>query len=89
METHIDSYSETRVFLATNNGELMLALPIYANHAGAILESDDVKKIAGVELSIGMYDHIGYVAFHPTMGEVVLSKESLGLGYIEDLGPLR
>ena len=86
METNVDSYPETRVFLAPS-GELMLALPIYANQAGAFFDEDEVDKIAGVKLSMGIYDRIGYVAYHPQVGEIVLSKECTDHGIV-DLGLL-
>jgi len=85
-DSHIHGYPEARTLL-TRTGELMVGLPIYANHIGAILDKADVNKIAGYSLSIGMYENIGYIAYHPEVGEVILSKEAIG-DIVEDLGEL-
>jgi hypothetical protein len=85
-DSHIHEYPEARVLL-TRSGELMIGLPVYANHAGAILEKEDVNEITGIELSIGMYENIGYIAYHPDVGELVLSRGAIG-SIVEDLGDL-
>ncbi len=71
----------------TSTGEIMIGLPIYANHAGSFFEANETKKIVGVSLSVGMYECIGFVAYHPTIGEIVLPKELEKL-QVEDLGLL-
>jgi hypothetical protein len=44
----IESYTETKVVLA-RSGELLLALPIYANQMGAILGENTLESLIGVE----------------------------------------
>lgn len=84
-DSKLHYYKSTRV-LVTPSGELMLALPIYADEAGAIMSAKDVGEITGINLSIGIYDHIGYIIFHPEIGECVFSRDALRL--FEDLGEI-
>ena len=85
----IDSYSETRVVLAPS-GEFLLALPIYANENGALFNSDEIRSFAGdssltSNLSIGIYQHMGFLLYHP---EQSMSFYMKSLDLFEDLGKL-
>lgn len=81
----IDSYNETRVVMSPN-GELLLALPIYANQKGAFLEEGLIESITGAKsISIGIYENLGYLMYHPH-SEFSFYLKSLDL--FEDLGEL-
>jgi hypothetical protein len=81
----IESYNETRVVMSPN-GELLLALPIYANQKGALLEEGVVESITGTKrVSIGIYESFGYLIYHP-INECSFYLKSLDL--FEDLGGL-
>ena len=81
----IDSYNETRVVMSPN-GELLLALPIYANQNGALLDDGVVESITGIpKMSIGIYESFGFLMYHPE-SEFSFYMKSLGL--FEDLGSL-
>jgi len=81
----IDSYNETRVVMSPN-GELLLALPIYADQKGAILSTQDVESIVGVKgVSMGIYEKLGFLMYHPN-SEFSFYLKSLDL--FEDLGSL-
>lgn len=85
-ESAIPSYESTRVVLC-KSGELLLALPVYANETGSFLTEIDIQDITGIpNMSIGIYDHIGYVMFSPVVGEFVMGRKALEL--FEDLGKL-
>lgn len=85
-DSHVHSYPEAKV-LMTKTGELMIGLPIYANHAGSFFTGEETEKIVGVKLSIGMYEPIGYIAYNPTVGEMILPRDIEKLE-VEDLGLL-
>lgn len=81
----ISDYSECRVILAPS-GELVLALPIYANQNGAIFEPEDLKDFGTKDnVSIGIYENFGYLLYHPEQ-EFSFYMQSLKL--FEDLGKL-
>lgn len=81
----IESYNETRVVMS-QNGELLLALPIYANQKGALLEEGVVESITGAKsISIGIYESFGYLIYHP---ESDFSFYLKSLDLFEDLGSL-
>jgi len=81
----IDSYSETRVVMSPN-GELLLALPIYANQNGALLNDGVVESITGIpKMSIGIYENFGFLMYHP---ESDFSFYLKSLDLFEDLGSL-
>lgn len=72
----IESYKETKVALAPS-GELCLMLPIYANQVGAIFTPEQLnlavgaissKKDNSVELSLGFYEHLGYLIYSEKLG---------------------
>jgi hypothetical protein len=85
----IDSYSEVRVVLAPS-GDFLLALPIYANENGALFNSDEVRSFIGdnsvpSNVSIGVYEHMGFLLYHPTQPYSFYMKS---LELFEDLGNL-
>lgn len=85
----IDSYSETRVVLAPS-GDFLLALPIYANENGALLGSPELQSFTGdssipSNVSIGIYEHMGFLLYHP---EQPVSFYMKSLELFEDLGKL-
>lgn len=47
----IDSYKEAKVVMSPN-GELLLALPIYADQSKAIFNPKEVESITGVPRSV-------------------------------------
>lgn len=85
----IDSYSETRVVLAPS-GDFLLALPIYANENGALFDSPELQSFTGdssipSNVSIGIYEHMGFLLYHP---EQPVSFYMKSLELFEDLGKL-
>ena len=81
----IESYEETRVVLAPS-GELALALPIYADQGKAIFKPKDVESIVDLKnVGIGIYEHFGYLIYHPTQQYSFYLKS---LDLFEDLGEL-
>ena len=60
----IDNYAETRVVIAPS-GELILALPVYANQNGAIFDETQMKSMTGLKVGLGIYEKIGYMMYHP------------------------
>jgi hypothetical protein len=81
----IESYTETKVVLA-RSGELLLALPVYANQMGALLSEDTMKTFTGTEkISIGVYERMGYIMYHPTQSFTFYLKS---IDLFEDLGEL-
>jgi hypothetical protein len=84
-KSNIEGYEDTRVYLS-RNGELFIALPVYSNQNGAILDEKDVNKLIGLKVSVGFYDHVGYIGFHPEYGEFVMSRDLNNL--CQDLGKL-
>jgi len=84
--TNIDTFQSTRVFL-TPTGEYVLALPIFADEKGSIFNKSDMEKMTGVSVSVGFYDHIGYIIYHPEFGEHLMNREVTD-SFFEDLGSL-
>lgn len=85
----IDSYSEVRVVL-TPHGDLLLALPIYANQDGALFDNDQLVSITGdsgipKNITIGIYENMGFLLYHPTQPFSFYMKS---LDLMEDLGNL-
>ena len=80
----IDSFSEARVVISPS-GELLLALPIYANQNGAILDEKDIGMV-GLKLSVGFYEQFGYLVYHPSQPYSFYMKN---LDLFEDLGELK
>ena len=80
----IEDYAETRVVIAPN-GELILALPVYANQNGNLFEEEEIKSLTGLNLSVGCYEKIGYMMYHPSQ-ELSFYMNSLDL--FTDLGNL-
>lgn len=80
----IDDYTETRVVLAPS-GELLLALPVYANSNGAIFNEDEMNKLTGLKVGLGIYEKIGYMMYHPKQ-DFSFYMNSIEL--FEDLGTL-
>ena len=85
----IDSYSETRVVLAPS-GEFLLALPIYANQNGALFRASELQSVTGDKtipsnVSIGVYEQMGFLLYHP---EQSMSFYMKSLELFEDLGEL-
>jgi hypothetical protein len=80
----IDDYAETRVVIAPS-GELVLALPVYANQNGSLFNEKEIKSLTGLNVSIGCYEKIGYVMYHPSQ-ELSFYMNSLDL--FTDLGNL-
>jgi len=88
-ETNINSYKSTRVFIAPS-GEFLLALPIFADEKGSIFDKSEMEQMSGMSVSVGFYDHIGYIVYHPDIGECVMSRDVITKNkpLFEDLGPL-
>ena len=86
-ESYTDGYPECKVVLAPS-GDLLTALPIYAGVFR--LTSQDVSKFTWGDqvdrISVGAYQHIGYVVFHPQLGEMLFSVD--GIKHFDDLGEL-
>ena len=85
----IEHYSEARVALAPS-GELILALPIYANQNGMLFNSEELKSALGdseipKNTSIGIYEHFGYLVYNPKFAYSFYMKS---LELFEDLGEL-
>ncbi len=81
----IDGYSETKVVMAPN-GELLLALPIYANQNGAMFGESEMATLVGTNnVSIGIYEGFGYLLYHPKQ-DFSFYMQSLKL--FKDLGDL-
>jgi hypothetical protein len=85
----IDSYSEVRVVLAPS-GEFLLALPIYANENGALFGASELRSFTEdssipSNVSIGVYEHMGFLLYHP---EQPVSFYMKSLELFEDLGNL-
>jgi len=85
----IENYSEARVALAPS-GELILALPIYANQDGLLFNSEELKSVLGdseipKNTSVGIYEHFGYLVYNP---ELPYSFYMKSLELFEDLGAL-
>lgn len=80
----IESYSETKVVIAPS-GELLLALPIYANQNGAIFDEDQMQQLVALKVSTGIYEKLGYLMYHPNQ-EFSFYMQSLKL--FKDLGSL-
>lgn len=65
----VETYSEARVVLAPS-GELLIALPVYANQNGALFNSKELKAATGDKkipknMSIGIYEKFGYLMHNP------------------------
>lgn len=60
----LEDYTETVVILSPS-GELLLALPIYANQTGALFNESEMKALTGVSVAIGCYEKFGYLLYHP------------------------
>jgi len=80
----IDNYAETRVVIA-QSGELILALPVYANQNGSLFNEKEIKSLTGLSVSIGCYEKIGYMMYHPSQ-EFSFYMNSIDL--FTDLGNL-
>lgn len=80
----LDTYSEARVVLAPS-GELLIALPIYANQNGAIFDEEQMKQIFNLKGSVGIYEKFGYLMYHPSQEFSFYMK---GLDLFTDLGVL-
>lgn len=84
----LESYAEARVVLAPS-GELVLALPIYANQNGALFNSEEIKAMTGdssvEKMSVGFYEQFGYLMYNP---EFPYSFYMKSLELFEDLGEL-
>lgn len=81
----IEDYEETRVIMSPN-GELLLALPIYADQSKVILKPKEVESIIGVpKIGIGIYEQFGYLFYHPAQS---VSWYMKSLDLFEDLGEL-
>jgi hypothetical protein len=64
----IESYAESKVVMAPS-GELLLALPVYANQNGMIFDNKQIKDLTKEKfannVSIGIYEKLGYLLYHP------------------------
>lgn len=84
----IESYNEVKVVLAPS-GELLLALPIYANQTGALFNGDDLVSFTADttlnKCSLGIYESMGYLIHHPAEAFCFYMKS---LDLFEDLGAL-
>jgi hypothetical protein len=85
----IDSYSEVKVVLAPS-GELLLALPIYANQNGALFDNDQLVSFTGdtgipSNVTIGVYEKMGFMLYHPDQPCSIYMKS---IDLFEDLGEL-
>lgn len=80
----IDQYVETRVIMSPL-GELLLALPIYADQKGAIVGEKDLESLIGLKASLGIYEQFGFLVYHPS-SDFSFYLESIEL--FEDLGTL-
>lgn len=81
----IEDWSETKVVLAPS-GDLLLALPIYANQSGAIFDQKDTENLVGLKkISIGVYEDLGYLLYHPNQDFMFYMKS---LDLFEDLGKI-
>jgi hypothetical protein len=81
----IETFAEARAVMAPT-GELLIALPIYANETGALFEGSDMEKMGlNKTMSIGMYQQFGYLMYHPSQ-EVSFYMQTLDL--FTDLGVL-
>lgn len=81
----IEDYVETKVIMAPS-GELLLALPIYADQSQVLLNEQQVESITGVKrVSFGVYEKFGYLLYSPQT-KVSFYLQSIDL--FEDLGVL-
>jgi hypothetical protein len=85
----IDSYLEVRVILSPS-GEILLALPIYANQSGALFSNDQLVNFTGdtsipSNVTIGVYEKMGFMLYHP---EQPYSFYMKSIDLFEDLGEL-
>lgn len=80
----IDDYAETKVVMSPN-GEILLALPIYANQNGALFNEDEMKNLTGLKVGLGVYEKLGYLMYHPNQD---FSFYMSSLKLFKDLGDL-
>lgn len=80
----IDDYAETKVVMSPN-GELLLALPVYANQNGALFNEDEMKGLTGLKVGLGVYEKLGYLMYHPNQD---FSFYMSSLDLFQDLGEL-
>lgn len=80
----ISDYVESKVVMAPN-GELLIALPIYADQSKVIMSAKEVEEIIGVSVSFGVYEQFGFLLYHPKQ-EFSFYMKSLDL--FEVLGDL-
>lgn len=83
----IESHIEHRVVLL-KSGQIALALPIYANNFAGMLDKKSVKSFGTI--SVGIYEHIGYVIENPEYLEIpiILNLEGYKEVVAEELGKL-
>lgn len=65
MNNAIHTYKQVRVCLA-DTGELLLALPIYADQKGAIFNEKEMKTLTDLSVNLGIYEKLGYIMYHPS-----------------------
>ena len=80
----IDSYAEARCVMAPS-GELLIALPIYANQNGAIFKDNEMANLVGLSINLGCYENMGYLCYTPA-SDFAFYMNSIDL--FEDLGEL-
>lgn len=84
-KSNIDTFPGTRVLLS-ENGEMVLALPIFAE---GVDSGEDTKMTINVSdrgIDLEYLGHVGYIIYHPEFGEMVFNTQIHDL--FEDLGKL-
>lgn len=81
----IEDYGGARAVMSPS-GELLIALPIYADQSGVIMDSNTVESITGVaKISFGVYEQFGFLIYNPS---IPYSFYVQSLDLFEDLGEL-
>lgn len=83
----LSTYPDTRVILSKRTGELGLAIPLYVDNKGAFINEKDMLGIIGVEVSMGIYEKLGYLVCHPEFAPTFMNASIMG-DIVEDLGLL-
>lgn len=85
-DTNLITFKSTRVLL-TKEGNLMIALPIYVNEVGGFFDDSAKEEVSKmITLGFGVFDHVGFIVYHPEVGELVMKKSITNI--FEDLGEL-
>lgn len=88
-QEHLSTYSNCRVGMAKNTGELFLFLPLFSDTTPALLGKNQTNTLleSDLDLTIGFYEMVGIlVAYDNKEAPVFFNEKSFD--YIEDLGPL-